>query len=285
MSKQKSFLFSTVADILNWIFLIVFAIIVLVPLIFMFTASFMPAKDIMSIPYPWIPKTLYIENYWQALRGNDGSFIFVRNILNSFLVASVTSLGTILLCSITGYGLAKFRFKGRNFILMMILSTMMIPFEAIMIPLYLIVTNFGWQDTYWALIVPFLMSAFGVFLMRQFLLTFPDELLDAARIDGASEIGIFFRVVLPNSLPPIATLAILTFRSQWDSLLWPLLVIQSPKMKTIPLYIVQFAEEKFTNEGALMAAAVIASVPMLILFLSLTKYFIGGSNVYTGGKE
>ena len=161
----------------------------------------------------------------------------------------------------------------------------MIPFEAIMIPLYLIVTNFGWQDTYWALIVPFLMSAFGVFLMRQFLLTFPDELLDAARIDGASEIGIFFRVVLPNSLPPIATLAILTFRSQWDSLLWPLLVIQSPKMKTIPLYIVQFAEEKFTNEGALMAAAVIASVPMLILFLSLTKYFIGGSNVYTGGKE
>lgn len=285
MSKQKSYLFSTLADMLIWIFLIVFAAIVLVPLIFMFTASFMPSKDIMSIPYPWIPKTLHIENYWQALRGNDGSFIFVRNILNSFLVASVTSLGTILLCSITGYGLAKFRFKGRNFILMMILSTMMIPFEAIMIPLYLLVTNFGWQDTYLALIVPFLMSAFGVFLMRQFLLTFPDELLDAARIDGASEIGIFFRVVLPNSIPPVATLAILTFRSQWDSLLWPLLVIQSPKMKTIPLYIVQFAEEKFTNEGALMAAAVIASVPMLILFLSLTKYFIGGSNVYTGGKE
>lgn len=285
MSKQKSYLFSTLADMLIWIFLIVFAVIVLVPLIFMFTASFMPSKDIMSIPYPWIPKTLHIENYWQALRGNDGSFIFVRNIMNSFLVASVTSLGTILLCSITGYGLAKFRFKGRNFILMMILSTMMIPFEAIMIPLYLLVTNFGWQDTYLALIVPFLMSAFGVFLMRQFLLTFPDELLDAARIDGASEIGIFFRVVLPNSIPPVATLAILTFRSQWDSLLWPLLVIQSPKMKTIPLYIVQFAEEKFTNEGALMAAAVIASVPMLILFLSLTKYFIGGSNVYTGGKE
>ncbi|HPZ74879.1 MAG TPA: carbohydrate ABC transporter permease [Candidatus Pacearchaeota archaeon] len=285
MPKQKKYIFSSITDILIWIFLIVFAIMVLVPLVFMFTASFMPAKDIMTIPFPWIPKTFYIENYKQAIRGNDGSYIFLRNILNSFIVAALTTIGTIFLCSITGYGLAKFEYKGRNFILIMILSTMMIPFEAIMVPLYLTVTNLGWQDTYAALIIPFLMSAFGVFLMRQFLITFPDELLDAARIDGASEIGIFFKVVLPNSIPPIATLAVLTFRSQWDSLLWPLLVIQTPKKKTIPLYIVHFAEEKFTNEGALMAAAAIASIPMIILFLTLTKYFIGGSNVYTGGKE
>lgn len=277
--------FSFLIDLLIWIFLIGFAITVLMPIIFMFTASVMPANEIMKIPYPWIPKTFKIENYWQALRGNDGSFIYIRNICNSLLVATLTSVGTVFLCSLTGYGLAKFQYKVRNFILIMILSTMMIPFEAIMIPLYLIVTNMGMQDTYLGLIVPFLMSAFGVFLMRQFLITFPDELLDAARIDGASEIGIFFRIVLPNSIPPMATLAILTFRSQWDNLLWPLLIIQSPKMKTIPLYIVQFASEKYTDEGAMMAAAAIASIPMFILFLVLTKYFLGGANIYTGSKE
>ncbi len=167
----------------------------------------------------------------------------------------------------------------------MILGTLMIPFEAIMIPLYLIVTGMGMQDTYAGMIIPLLMSPFGVFMMRQYLLTFPDEMLDAARIDGASEFGIYWRIVLPNSVPAIATLSILTFRSQWDNLLWPLLIVQSPEKKTIPLFITIFVTEKYTNEGAMMAAAAIASIPMIILFLTLTKYFLAGSEVFAARKD
>ncbi|WP_231848589.1 carbohydrate ABC transporter permease [Thermotoga caldifontis] len=209
----------------------------------------------------------------------------MRCIWNSFIVAFLTTVGTVFLCSLTGFGLAKYSFKGRTLILLTILATMMIPFEAIMIPLYLIVTSLKMQDTYAGLIVPLLMNAFGVFMMRQFLVTFLDELIDAARIDGVSELGIYFRIILPNSTPALATLGVLTFRSQWDNLIWPLLIVQSPEKCAIPLYIIQFAMEKYTNEGAMMAAAVIASIPMFVLFLTLTKYFVPGAELFTAKKD
>jgi multiple sugar transport system permease protein len=184
----------------------------------------------------------------------------------------------------TGYGLAKFEFKGRNVVFMTIMATMMIPFEAIMIPLYMVVMGMGLQDSYAGLIVPFLTSAFGIFLMRQFLLTFPDEVLDAARIDGASEPRIFASIVLPNAGPAIATLAVLTFRSQWDSLLWPLLAVQSEEMKTIPLYITKFMAETHSDEGIMMAIAAMASLPMFILFFTMSKYFISREGLYSTTK-
>jgi multiple sugar transport system permease protein len=140
------------------------------------------------------------------------------------------------------------------------------------------------QDSYAGLIIPFLVSAFGVFQMRQYLTTFPTEYLDASRVDGLGEFGIFWKIVFPNCAPVVATLGILSFRGQWDNLLWPLLVTQSEKMKTIPLYISKFAEEKLTDEGAMMAAAVLASLPMFIMFAALSKYFIGGSAVYESRK-
>lgn len=267
-----------------WLLLTVSALLVAVPLVFMFTASFMPANDILKMPYRWIPRGLHWQNYLQALRGNDGSWIFLRNIMNSFVVASAVTVSTVLLASITGYGLSKFRFRGRTVVFMLIMATMMIPFEAIMVPLYLVATRLGLQNSYGGLIVPFLVSAFGIFLMRQFLSTFPNELLDATRIDGAGELRIFFRVILPNCVPAVATLAVLTFRSQWDNLLWPLLIVQSEGMKTIPLYIVKFAAEKHSDEGAMMAVAAIASIPMLALFFSLSKYFVGGAGVYDSRK-
>lgn len=276
---------SIIIDGFIWFFLIGFAIIVMAPLLFMFTASIMPAEEIMKVPYPWISNTFHWQNFWKALKGNDGKFLFVRTIFNSFIVASLTTLGTIFLSSLAGYGLAKFRFKGRMLVLMLILSTMMIPFEAIMIPLYLIVTKMGLQDSYAGLIIPLLLNAFGIFMMRQYLITFPEELLDAARIDGASEFGIFWKIIFPNSLPAITTLAILTFRAQWDNLIWPLLVVQTPEKKTIPLFIIQFASEKYTDEGALMAAAVIASIPMLILFFKLSKYFLSGAELFAARKD
>lgn len=261
------------------------SIIILVPLAFMLTSSFMPALDIMSMPYPWVPKVWKFSNYYKALAGNDGNWIFLRNILNSVIVSTVIALSTVILSSLVGYGLAKFRFKGRNMVFMIIMGTMMIPFETIMIPLYLIVVKIKIHDSYAGLILPFLMNAFGVFIMRQYLVSFPDQILDAARIDGCSEPKIFWDMVFKNSGPAIATLAVLSFRQQWDNLLWPLLVAQSEKMKTIPAYIVKFTAEKHTDEGAMMAVALIASLPIFTLFFFLSKYFLGGSSVYQAGKE
>jgi multiple sugar transport system permease protein len=250
----------------------------------MFTASLMPANDILKMPYRWIPKSFYWQNYWQGIRGNDGSFIYIRNILNSLIVASVVSATTVIFSALAGFGLAKYYFQGRNLVFMMIMATMMIPFEAIMIPLYLVTTKLGLQDSYTGLIAPFLLNAFGVFLMRQHFITFSDEILDAARIDGASEPMIFRTIIRPNSIPAMATLAILTFKSQWDNLLWPLLVVQSEEMKTIPLYIVKFMTEKHTDEGAMMAVAAMASIPILIVFFKLSKYFLSGADLYSSRK-
>ncbi len=269
---------------LIWFLLILLTIFTLTPILYMFTASAMPAKDIMKMPYRWVPKGFEYENFVKAIKGNDGSFIFLRNILNSLIVAVTCAVTTVLLSAITGYGLAKFRFKGRNLLFMMIMATMMIPFEAIMIPLYMVVTKLGIQNSYTGLILPFLVNAFGIFMMRQYLVTFPTEFLDAARVDGMSEPGIFTKIVFPNCKPAIATLAILAFRAQWDNLLWPLLVAQSENMKTVPLYIVKFTTEMNTDEGAMMAVAAIASIPMFVLFFSLSNYFISGTAVFSSRK-
>ncbi|MEA4858988.1 MAG: carbohydrate ABC transporter permease [Sphaerochaeta sp.] len=256
----------------------------LMPIVFMISASFMTSRQILRMPFSWIPEGFAWENFAKAIQGNDQTYIFVRNISNSLIVSTTVAVTTVLIASLTGYGLAKFRFRGRTTIFMMIMATMMIPFEAIMIPLYMVIMVLRIQNTYVGLILPFLVSAFGVFQMKQYLTTFPTEFIDAARVDGMGEFGIYLRIVLPNCKPVIATLAILSFRIQWDNLLWPLLVSQSDKMKTIPQYISNFALERSTDEGAMMAAALLASIPMFLLFMSLTKYFIGGSAVYESRK-
>ncbi|MDD3929701.1 MAG: carbohydrate ABC transporter permease [Sphaerochaeta sp.] len=274
----------TLPKIGMWIVLLAMLFFTLMPIVFMITASFMTSRQILRMPFSWIPEGFAWENFAKAIQGNDQTYIFVRNISNSLIVSTTVAVTTVLIASLTGYGLAKFRFRGRTTIFMMIMATMMIPFEAIMIPLYMVIMMLHIQNSYIGLILPFLVSAFGVFQMKQYLTTFPTEFLDAARVDGMGEFGIYARIVLPNCKPVIATLAILSFRSQWDNLLWPLLVSQSDKMKTIPQYISNFALERSTDEGAMMAAALLASIPMFLLFMSLTKYFIGGSAVYESRK-
>ncbi|HAP56311.1 MAG TPA: carbohydrate ABC transporter permease [Sphaerochaeta sp.] len=281
MQIEKRF---TLPKIGMYLVLLVMLVFTLMPILFMISASMMTSRQILKMPYTWIPEGIAWENFVKAIQGNDKTYIFVRNISNSLIVSTSVAISTVLIASLTGYGLAKFRFRGRNTVFMMIMATMMIPFEAIMIPLYMVVMTLRIQNSYIGLILPFLVSAFGVFQMKQFLTTFPTEFLDAARVDGMGEFGIYWRIVLPNCKPVIATLAILSFRSQWDNLLWPLLVSQSDKMKTIPQYISSFALERSTDEGAMMAAALLASIPMFILFMSLTKYFIGGSAIYESRK-
>lgn len=281
MQIEKRF---TLPKIGIYLVLLVMLTFTLMPILFMISASMMTSRQILKMPYTWIPDGIAWENFAKAIQGNDKTYIFVRNISNSLIVSVSVAISTVLLASLTGYGLAKFRFRGRNTVFMMIMATMMIPFEAIMIPLYMVIMTLHIQNSYIGLILPFMVSAFGVFQMKQYLTTFPAEFLDAARVDGMGEFGIYWRIVLPNCKPVIATLAILSFRSQWDNLLWPLLVSQSDKMKTIPQYISSFALERSTDEGAMMAAALLASIPMFILFMSLTKYFIGGSAVYESRK-
>lgn len=271
-------------DILIWIILSGLTVMTLIPLIFMITASIMPAAEIMRMPYPWITGTVHWQNFWQGLRGPDGSFIYLRNIFNSLLVSTVVTFTTVVLSALTGYGLSKFEFKGKNIVFMVMMATMMIPFEVIMVPMYMVIMKMNIQDSYFGLTLPFLVSAFGVFMMRQFLITFPDEVLDSARIDGASEPAIFRRIVFPNCVPAIATLAILTFRTQWDNLLWPLLVVQREEMKTIPLYITRFIAETHTDEGIMMAIAAIASIPMFVLFFTMSKYFTNAGELYSSAK-
>ncbi len=267
------------------VFLVFAAAAIILPLIFMFTAAFMPAADITTIPYRWIPRKIEWHNFYRALAGNDNRFTFLRNVLNSLIVSTSVTVTTLLLSSLTGYSLAKFRFRGRNVVFMFIMMTMMIPFETIMVPLYMVVLKLNLQNSYRGLIIPFMMNAFGVFMMRQYLQTFPDDVLAAARIDGCSEPAIFSQIVMVNSGPALATLAILTFRQQWDNLMWPLMVAQTQELKTLPTYITSFTEEKFADEGAMMAVALLASIPMIVLFISLSKYFLGGNAMYSAGKE
>ena len=282
----------SIVEVLIWVLLIVVLLFTVTPIVFMIVASFMDAKQILAMPFSWIPSREYFTtadrtfftNFQKAIMGNNDNPTFFRNLFNSLVVAITDSFTTIFLASLCGYGLAKFKFKGRNLIFLAIMSTMMIPFEAIMIPLYMVVSGMKMINTYRGLIIPFMVSAFGVFQMRQYLLTFPSEYIDAARVDGLSEPGIYARIVVPNSKPVIATLGILSFRNQWDNLLWPLLVAQSETMKTIPQYITKFSEEKMTDEGAMMACAFLASIPVFILFFTLSRYFLGGAAVYDSRK-
>ena len=279
-------------EVITYIFLILIVAFVILPILFMFVASFMDAKQIMAMPFKWIPSKDYftsssrtfMTNFIKAIRGNNNNNIFFRSMLNSLVVAITCAATTVFFSALCGYGLAKFNFKGRNVVFMAIMSTMMIPFEAIMIPLYMVSKMLGIMNTLPGLIIPFAISAFGVFQMRQYLLTFPSEYLDASRVDGLGEFNIFLRIVLPNSTPVVATLGILSFRNQWDNLLWPMLCAQAEKLKTLPLYISGFAEEKQTDEGALMACAFLASIPMFILFFTLSKYFLGGAAVFESRK-
>jgi multiple sugar transport system permease protein len=285
LNKNNVFLKNfSIFRILIWIILIFFAVLIVIPLIFMFTASIMPATQILKMPYPWFTGEVHWQNYWNGIKGPYDSFIYIRNILNSIIVSTSVTFTTVILSAITGYSLAKFDFKGKTLIFMIIMGTMMVPFEAIMVPLYMVALNLGINDSYAGLILPFLTNAFGIFMMRQYLITFPDDMLDSARIDGAGEFKIFWQIVLPNCKPVIATLAVLTFRTQWDNLLWPLMVIQSEDMKTIPLYITRFLAETNTDEGIMMAIAATASIPIFILFFTMSKYFIN-SGVHSGSKN
>ena len=189
----------------------------------------------------------------------------------------MTTVSTVFLSALAGYAFAKFRFRGRNLMFVVVLGTLMLPTEIMIVPLFIIMLQLGWVDSYAALIVPYLVTGFGVFLMRQQMMGFPNDLLDAARIDGNGELGAFFRVVLPNMKAACAALGIVTFMSQWGNFLWPLVIISTPEKFTYPLMLSSLVRQGGAVEYApVMVAAVIGLIPLILLFFFFQKYIVSG---------
>jgi multiple sugar transport system permease protein len=258
--------------LLIYLIVVLGALVFFLPVFFMLTSSLKQSSDIFRIPFQWIPSPLVAENYTEAMKIAP----FGRYFLNSLIVGVFTTLLNVFFSALTGYGFAKYSFWGKNFLFIAILSTLMIPFQAIMVPLYIIVRDFSWLNSYLGLIIPWSLSAFGVFLMRQFILSIPNELMDAARIDGDSELGIFWHVILPLSKTPLITLAIFTFLDSWNNLLWPLIIITKPEMRTVSLGLTEFQTLHGTAYNLLMAGSTIATIPILVMFIFLQRYFIRG---------
>ena len=246
----------------------------LLPFAWMIVSSFMSAAEIMARPLRWLPAELQLRNY-EAL----AAAIPLGNMYaNSLIVTISITVGVLLTSSLAGYGFAKFHFPGRDILFVLVLATMMIPFFVVLIPIFFLVRQLGWMDSYLGLIVPNIVTAFGIFLMRQYMLTLPDELLDAARIDGASELAIYWRIALPLAGPALGALAILAFVYHWNSFLWPLVVIRSRELATIPIGLNSLRVYASSPEviNLQMAGAALAIIPVVAVFAVLQRHFVRG---------
>lgn len=249
--------------------LIAGAFVMVIPFLWMLTLSLKPAALTHQPPY-LIPTHFEVANYdkaWQAAP-------FARYYLNSMVMTAGIVLGQVLLSSLAAYAFARLKFPGRDALFLVFLATMMVPFYVTLIPSYLIIDRLGWIDSYAALIVPRMVSAFGIFLLRQYYQGIPRELDEAAMIDGASRLGIWWRIILPLSGPGLATLGIFAFMFAWNDFLWPLVVINDPNMRTVQLGLAMFQGRYGTQWTLLMAGTVTATLPTLIVFLFGQRWFI-----------
>jgi len=255
------------------------ALLMVLPMVWMVTTSFKDEQAVFNVPIQWIPVPLHLDNYVRAY-----NFVpWPAYYFNSFFVAISQMAITLTLCSAAGFGFAKYHFPGRTLCFLLVLSTLMIPFQVIMVPLFIVTRQLGWLNSYAGLILPGAVGAFGVFMMRQFMVALPDELFAAARIDGANEMHLFTQIAVPLAKPALAALAIFTFTGSWDNLLWPLIVTTKASLFTLPLGLAGFNSEYGNDYTGLMAATTAATVPVVLLFAFLQKQFVEGI-VMTGLK-
>ena len=252
--------------------LIPIAVVMLIPMVWMLVTSLETLNETRHYPPVLLPHTLVPGNYTQVLRQAP----FARWFVNTMIVTVATVAGNLLFCSLAGYAFARIKFFGREVVFVLLLATLMIPFQVVMIPTFIIVKDLGLINTLNALIVPNLANAFGVFLLRQFFRTLPVELEEAARIDGASRLSVLFKIVLPLSGPVLATLAVITFLWTWNDFLWPLITIYTPNNMTLQLGLTEFQGTHQDATNLLMAANVMSLLPVLLLFFLAQKYFIRG---------
>jgi multiple sugar transport system permease protein len=252
--------------------LVVGAIVTAFPLLWMVSVSFMPTGAASTYPPPLLPAAPTLDNYRQLFANQSAG----RYMLNSALIATLATLISLVLNTMAGYAFAKLRFRWRERIFRGLLGALVIPSQVAMIPLFALVKEMGLVSTYGGVIVPAMASVFGIFLVRQYALSLPDELLEAARIDGASEARIFWSLVVPLLRPVLVTLAILTFLATWNDFMWPLIVLTDQKLHTLPVALAGLSREHVQDNEMMMAGAVITVLPVLVLFLALQRYYIAG---------
>lgn len=269
MFKDKKFIIKK----LVWYFILTAgAITMLIPFFWMISTSLKDIASVFTYPPRWIPKPVLWRNYVDVCK----AFPFFRFYLNSIFVAVVQTIGVLLTSSLAAYAFARLSFPGRDKIFLLYLSTMMIPGAVVMIPTFILMRIIHWVDTYKALIIPGLFSVYGTFMLRQFFLSLPSALEEAAKIDGCNKLGIYRHVIIPLSKPALATLATMTFIGSWNNFMWPLIMIDSLNKKTLPIGLASFQGVYSTHWPLLMAATVMTMIPSIIIFAFTQRYFIEG---------
>ncbi|MCK0168343.1 carbohydrate ABC transporter permease [Jannaschia sp. S6380] len=258
------------AQIIRWLILFAGGILMVMPIAYMISTSLKWPHEVYNVNL--IPEEPTLENYTYVLE--DGRFY--GWFVNSLVIATLTTVSNLLFDSLVGYTLCKFRFPGRTLVFIAILSTLMIPTEMLVIPWYLMSQQFGWLDSYWGIMFPGLMTAFGVFLMKQFFESVPDDFIEAARIDGLNEFQIWWEVAMPLVRPALAALAIFVFLGNWTAFLWPLIVTNSVEMYTLPVGLSGFGDEADVAWELIMTGAAISTIPTLVVFLIFQRFIIRG---------
>lgn len=244
----------------------------LLPFFYIMVSSLKTTAELRQTPPDFFPKKPTFEHYTTIL--TDEKIPLAQNLFNSIFVSLTRVIITLFTSSYAGFIFAKYHFKGKNLAFGIILIQIMIPFQVVMIPNYLLTVKLGLIDSLWALIVPAFIDAYGIFMMKQFIEAMPSELMDAARIDGASEFGIYSKIILPQMGPPLASLGIFTFMSTWNDYLWPLIVLTSPEKRTIPLLVVWFQTQHVSNQGLVLAASILTLLPIFIVYIFLQRWIV-----------
>jgi multiple sugar transport system permease protein len=257
-----------------YLILILGTTVTLVPFIWTLLTSFKPISEIARVPQTFFPESWTLQAYQTIF--NDPQLPLARFYLNSLFVAVARVGLTLFTSSLAGYIFAKYKFWGKNTAFVFILAQLMIPFQVVMIPAYLILVNLNLVDSLWGLIIPSMVDAFGIFLMRQFVESIPNELTDAARIDGASEFGIYWRIILPQMGPALATLGIFTFMATWNDYLWPLIVITTHEKRTLPLLLTWYNTAHTARYDLTMAASILVLLPILVVYILFQRWIVRG---------
>ncbi len=259
--------------------MVILGLVFIVPYIWLFGASFKTPAEIFRFvtPLSWrtfVPQDFTLDNYTRLMELKP--YPFTRYLMNSIFVSTTVTVLSLIANALGAYAFARLKFPGRDALFALFLAMLILPFEVLAIPLYLVVRAFGWVDTFAALIIPCLANPLGIFLLRQFFMDIPKDLEDAARIDGASYLGAFRHVVLPNSVPALIAFALIRFQTSWDSFVWPLIAAPAPEVRVIQVAIATFTTEIQVQWGLTFAASVLATVPIILLFLFLQRYYVQG---------
>lgn len=261
-----------VKNILGYVVLLSFSLIFVLPIIWIFISSLKTSNEIFSWPPTILPNEVTFSNYITAFsKGN-----FVTYFKNSIFVAVAATALTLLINSMAGYALAKFDFKGNKVIFFLFIATLMIPLQVIMVPIFIVLRNLGLYNSLWGIIIPPAATPTGVFLVRQYMTTIPDEVLESARIDGASEWRIFSMIILPLSKPVLTALTIFSFMWRWNDFLWPFVVLSTESKYTIQVAIANFVGQFSVDWNSLLAMNIVAMIPVLLVFLFFQRYFVKG---------